>query len=177
MTTTSQTVAAELGISPLLVSDLSIEIYARACTRYEGTAAQLIAEGLIPDGFKWPKRTKYVSFEVGQFTYWVGRRRPRGMKGPMKAWAEGDYWHMQRSLVADEGTCWKAAQVYEKTIELAEVIRRDTPEWRRVFHLASKAKKDAQYMAFRQQLTGELKRGRGRPAKNTATPQTKGQSI
>jgi hypothetical protein len=52
MTTTSKAVAAGPGISPLLASDLFIEIYARAYTSYEGTAAQLIAEGLIPDGFK-----------------------------------------------------------------------------------------------------------------------------
>lgn len=41
-----------MGTAALIASDLIIEITPRAYTGYTGTAAQLIAEGLIPDGFK-----------------------------------------------------------------------------------------------------------------------------
>lgn len=153
-------------------ADLLITIRPRASTRYHGTAAQLIAEGLIPDGFKWPQRTSRTSFEIGKFTHWMGRCRPDGIKGPMAVWAEGDYWFLQRSLTADEGRGWNAAQLYEKSMELAEIMRRNTPEWSRTFHRAYETRKDAKYQAFRLQLLGEPKRGRGRPAKNAMTATT-----
>ena len=153
--------------------DLRVSIYPRACTRYHGTAAQLIAEGLIPDGFKWPQRTSRVSFEMGKFTHYMGRCRPDGIKGPMAVWVEGDYWFLQRSLTADEGRGWQAALLYEKTMELADLVRRNTPEWNRMFSRAWETRKDDKYQAFRLQLLGEPKRGRGRPVKNTTT-QTQG---
>lgn len=153
--------------------DLRVSIYPRACTRYHGTAAQLIAEGLIPDGFKWPHKASRISFEMGKFTHCMGRCRPDGFKGPMSAWAEGDYWYLQRGLTAEEGHGWHHAQLYEKTMELAAIIHRNTPEWSRTFHRAYETRKDAKYQAFRLQLLGEPKRGRGRPAKTAAT-QTQG---
>lgn len=156
-------------------TDLLITIYPRARTRYHGTAAQLIAEGLIPDGFKWPERSRRTSFEMGEFTHWMGRCRPSGIKGPMSIWAEGDYWFLDRSLTSDNGRGWRHAELYEKTMELAAIIRRNTPDWEREFFRAWETRKDDKYQAFRLQLLGEPKRGRGRPAKTT-TPQTQGAS-
>ena len=155
-------------------TDLLITIHPRASTRYHGTAAQLIAEGLIPDGFKWPHKAARASFEMGRFTHWMGRCRPDGIKGPMAVWTEGDYWFLQRSLTADEGRGWHQAQLYEKTMELADLVRRNTPEWNRMFSRAWDTRKDAKYQAFRLQLLGEPKRGRGRPAKTTTTVTTQG---
>lgn len=156
--------------------DLIISIHQRACTRYHGTAAQLIAEGLIPDGFEWPRKASRISFEIGKFTHWMGRCRPEGIKGPMSVWVEGDHWFLQRSLTADEGRGWDRAQLYEKTMELADLVRRNTPEWNRMFTRAWETRKDSKYQAFRLQLLGEPKRGRGRPAKNTNT-QSQGTSA
>lgn len=150
-------------------ADLLISIHPRACTRFHGTAAQLVAEGLIPDGFEWPRKASRASFEMGKFTHWLGRCRPEGVKGPMSIWTEGDYWCLQRSLIADEGKGGQAAQLYEKSMELAEIMRRNTPEWMRVFNRAWETRKDAKYQAFRLQLLGEPKRGRGRPAKTATT--------
>lgn len=162
---------ASHGTPTLAASDLLISIHPRACTRYHGTAAQLIAEGLIPDGLKWPHRASRVSFEMGKFTYHMGRCRPDGFKGPMSAWAEGDYWLLQRSLTAEEGHGLHHAQLYEKKMELANLIRRNTAEWMHTFNRAWETRKDDKYQAFRLQLLGEPKRGRGRPAKaSIATP-------
>lgn len=160
-----------------LHGDLRITIYPRACTRYYGTAAQLMAEGLIPGGFKWPNKASRVSFEMGAHTHYLHRCRPDGFKGPMSAWAEGDYWCLQRSLTADDGCGWYHAQLYEKTMELAAIIHRHTSEWQRTFHRAYETRKDAKYQAFRLQLLGEPKRGRGRPAKTAATSNTKTQGA
>lgn len=150
--------------------DIVISITPRAYTRYHGTAEQLVAEGLIPDGFKWPHKASRVSFEMGQFTHWMGRCRPDGIKGPMSIWTEGDYWFLQRSLTADNGHGYCKAQLYEKKMELAALIRRNTPEWQHVFHRAWAARHDDKYQSFRLQLLGEPKRGRGRPAKETTAP-------
>ena len=165
MTTTSKTVAAEPGISPLLVSDLTIQIFPLFCTIYHGTAAQLIAEGVIPDGFKWPTDSKRVDYELGKFTYWMGRCRPDGMKGPRSLWINGDYWFMQRSLTSEQGKGCYSSHIYAKKRELAEAIYRGTAEWSRVWSLAYEAKRDPLYMEFRQKITGKSKRGRpGKPA-------------
>lgn len=149
-------------------ADLLVTIHPRACTRYYGSAAQLIAEGLIPDGFQWPQRDRHVSFEVGPFTHWLTRCRPDGIKGPKSVWVDGDHWCLQRSLTADAGTGWQAARIYEKKMELADIVRRNTPEWERLFFRALETQKDARYQAFRQQLLGEPRR-RGRPAKTANT--------
>ena len=75
-------------------------------------------------------------------------------------------------MSADNGYGWHAAQLYEKKMELAEIIRRNTPEWHRLFSRAWETRKDAKYQAFRLQLLGEPKRGRGRPAKTATTSAT-----
>lgn len=149
--------------------DLLVSITPRAYTRYYGTSAQLTAEGLIPDGFKWPHKANRVSFEMGQFTHWMGRSRPAGIKGPMSIWTTGDYWFLQRSLTADEGSGFIKAQLYEKKMELADLVRRNTAEWEHVFNRAWKTRNDKKYQTFRLQLMGDPKRGRGRPAKAVIT--------
>lgn len=156
--------------------DLRISITPRFSTRYHGTAAQLIAEGLIPDGFEWPHRSNSASFTMGRFTHRLRRIRPDGIKGPMSIWIEGDYWFLQRSLVAEEGMGFQRALIYQKTQELADILYRQTAEWSRLFHRAYETSKDAKYQAFRLQLLGEPKRGRGRPAKHTTTLSTQGAS-
>lgn len=153
--------------------DLVISIHPRAYTRYHGTAAQLIAEGLIPEGFTWPQKAGRVSFEMGGFSYWTGRCRPDGIKGPMSIWVDGDYWFLQRSLTADEGTGWHRARIYEKTMELAGLLRCNTIEWNRLCNSAWETRKDTAYQLFRQRILGEPKRGRGRPTKHSSTTLTK----
>jgi hypothetical protein len=96
----------------------------------------------------------------------------------MSIWIEGDYWFLQRSLVSEEGMGFQRALIYQKTQELADILYRQTPEWNRLFYRAWETRKDTKYQAFRLQLLGEPKRGRGRPAKNTitTTPSTQGAS-
>lgn len=160
------------GTAALLASDLTIHVTPRAYTSYQGTAAQLIAEGLIPDGFKWPTGANRVTVTVGRFEHWIFRTRPEGHKGPMSSWVNGDCWHLRRSLANQPRNGFREADIYAKTMELAETIYRGTAEWNRTFYRAYETRKDDKYQAFRLQLLGEPKRGRGRPAKNTTTPAT-----
>jgi hypothetical protein len=167
---------ASSGAPALLASDLIIQITPRAHTEYQGTAEQLRAEGLIPDGFKWPTGTSRISCEVGKFSYWVGRKRPEGHKGPMSSWAGVDNWFLRRGLTSQERDGWRAADIYEKSMALAEVIRRGTPEYNRISNASWKARCDDKHQAFRSLVIPEPKRGRGRPSKTTTT-QTQGASA
>ncbi len=151
--------------SAILASDLLISIHPRAYTDYQGTAEQLRAEGLIPDGFKWPIGDRRISYEVGKFSYWMRRCRPDGIKGPKSIWVNGDYWFLRRELASQGRDGYRAADIYKKTKELAEIIRRGTHEWSRIANASWEARCDDKYMAFRNLLTGEPKRGRGRPSK------------
>ncbi|MBT9505511.1 hypothetical protein [Rhodoferax sp.] len=148
------------------VSDLVISITPRAHTEYRGTAAQLIAEGLIPDGFKWPVGSGRLYYKLGEFTFWLGRRRPEGHKGPMCSWMDGDYWFVRRGLTSQEWGGYQAADIYEKQQELAFVLYRGSPQFNFLFNRAYKARSDDKYMAFRNRLTGEPKPGRGRPSRS-----------
>ena len=145
---------ANTSTDALAVPDLIVRITPRFFTRYYGTAAQLVAEGLIPDGFTWPEGDTSVSFAEGKFSHLVGRCRPEGLKGPMRLWLHGDHWCVQRSLLADQGTGGRGARIYAKIIELAETLYSGSAEWQHTRHLAYVAKQDAQYMAFRHRLQG-----------------------
>lgn len=155
-------------------ADLLVLITPRAYTRYYGTAAQLVAEGLVPDGFQWPSGDRSVSFEIGLFTHDLARCRPDGIKGPKSVWTSGDYWRLQRGVTAENGKGFYRAQIYEKSMELQQIIHCNTPEWNQLFCRAWEAQKDTKYQAFRLQVLGEPKRGRGRPAKAAASTQAKG---
>lgn len=167
---------ASSGASALLASDLIIEITPRWISRFRGTSAQLVAEGLIPKDFEWPYRTQTKKWKVGDYEYSVQRCRIPGVKGPMSIWVDGDFWVLDYEPI--KKSCnYRDHLIYTKTTELAEIIHRQTPEWSRQFHRAYEAKKDDKYMAFRNLLTGGPKRGRGQPAKNTTTQQPRGASA
>ena len=65
-------------------------------TYFEGTRAQLEAEGLVPPGLEWPARAYRTFWQDEGFFCLLCRQRPAGMKGPMKAWIEGDNWVLSR---------------------------------------------------------------------------------
>lgn len=137
------------GNVALRAYDLTIHITPRAYTEYYGTAAQLIAEGLIPDGFKWPDGVRHVTIEVGDFCHWIGRR-PDGHKGPMSSWTSGDYWSLRRSLISQSRDSGRTAELYAKKQELADIIYRGTPEYSRIANASWKAHCDDKYQAFRE---------------------------
>lgn len=154
LTTTIQSVSA---------SDLQIEIIPRAYTQYQETAAQLVAEGLIPDGFKWPIGSTRVTIEVGKFSLWIGRKRPDGHKGPMSSWTSGDFWFVRRELASNKRDGWRDADIYAKSKELADIIYRGTSAYASIANASWKARLDEQYQAFRSLVIPQTKRGRGRP--------------
>lgn len=162
-----------MGASALLASDLVVEITPRWVCRFRGTRAQLIAEGLIPDDFKWPTRTQRQSWEVGDYEYSLQRCRIPGSKGPMSIWVDGDFWVLDYEPIK-KPHAWQDFLIHTKRRELAEIIRCQSPEWCHQSFRAQAAKQDGKYMNFMNQLTGGLKPSRTRATKKTSTHITQG---
>lgn len=161
--------------APALVQDLIIEITPRGPTVFRGTAEQLRAEGLIPDGFIWPNGDESTQFNLGQFSCALRRCRPDGTQGPKSAWTSGDYWCLRRGLASQPIRGFQANEIFEATAAMLEAVKRATPwgEW--IQRRALAARRDRRYSEFRQQLLGEQKRKPGRPyKKSTTTAQTQG---
>ena len=149
----------------LAASDLLIAIQPRGFTDIHGTSAQLCAEGLIPDGFKWPSRTERVSWTNEKFSFSVARSRPPGTKGPMSTWIAGDYWSLERCLNVDRLEVIRFAEIYKRSCELNAAILFGSAECCRLGERVSVAWQDSAYTAFRQRILGDDPRGPGRPRK------------
>lgn len=158
--------AADLTATAALTEDgpapeLCIEIWRDAWAEYEGTAAQLIAEGLIPDRFKWPKAATDAYWEVNGFKYWLRRTRPRGHKGPIKSWLELDNWRI-RVTAAGRDYHWCARRALaRKAEELRTEYHRQPGE---VLIRYWAARDDDAFQAFKLLVPGLVLPGRGRKA-------------
>ena len=132
---------------------------------YEGTRAQLEAEGVIPPGTQWPQGKRRAHWHAGGLRFWLSRTRPEGLKGPMSAWVSGDWW-LLRCEAPDEGnpTNWRIRNL-EKA--LAHEIRESSPaahearkvQWSRYWA----ARKDDAFQAFKA-LTVPARKKPGRPS-------------
>ncbi len=153
--------------------ELKIQIWQDEYAEFEGTAAQLVAEGLIPDGFKWPRAAADVRWEANGFSYWLRRTRPEGHKGPMRSWLGMDHWFV-RVYVTGRDREWHAnREVQLKAEELRAVIRSHTVEGEREERANSarywKAHDDKAFQAFKRLIPGLVPPKRGRKPKSSAT--------
>ena len=91
------TVAEVINATPPALGEreLHITIWHDEFARLEGSAAQLVAEGFIPEGFEWPRARVDSQWEANGFDYWLRRTRPEGWKGSMKSWSEVDNWFIR----------------------------------------------------------------------------------
>lgn len=69
---------------------INLRPYGWQTWEYEGTRAQLEAEGVIPAGTEWPQHRNTAQWEDGRVRWSLSRTRPNGMKGPMRLWTTGD---------------------------------------------------------------------------------------
>lgn len=134
---------------------------------FEGSRAQLEAEGVIPAGTQWPEAARILRYEAGRFRYLLCRRRPDGMKGPMKVWTAGDWWSLRCELI--DGPDLETLRIREKKRELAEAIYSQSPagrrEWDVHFQRYWKAHKDEAFQAFKAKFAPQREK-RGRPARS-----------
>ena len=132
--------ATKYPIPPeLIASDLVVRIRPRDFTTWEGSSAQLKAEGLIPEGFEWPQGQWDRTWSSNRWHYWLRRCRPPGLKGPMRLWVNGDWWDLRRTRPCDQGS----ALIYERRQELEREFWRQSNR-----ALVLKASKDKRFRAF-----------------------------
>lgn len=138
-----------LTVTPeLLASDVQVAIYPRDVSLWRGGAEQLKAEGLIPETFEWPEGTQFKTWEADGFSYCLGRRRPPAFKGPMKAWATGDWWQLNVSLSSQKGRGSADGLIYEKKRELELALWRQTSSYNEMFRKYWKAQRDGAFQRF-----------------------------
>lgn len=131
---------------------------------FEGTRAQLEAEGVIPPGTVWPETgTKPVCWTAGPLKYHLQRKRPDGMKGPMRLWVNGDWWCLVCTPAKGEDVLQQS--VNEARRELERLTRLQTPEGQRAVNRlcarAAKADFDSAFQAFKALVPGLVPPRRG----------------
>jgi hypothetical protein len=154
------------------VGELRIRIHRDSIAWFEGTAASLIAEGLVPDGLEWPRGACTARFwEANGLRYQLRRQRPDGHKGPMKSWLELDNWCVLSTALDRE---WSARTKLERKAEelRAEYRRRLTAagaaEWEAEGRRYWAAFDDRKFQAFKALIPGLIPPRRGRKAKSAA---------
>lgn len=153
--------------------ELRIEIYLDDWARFEGTAAQLIAEGLIPKGFEWPLAATDKEWEANGLKYRVRRTRPEGHKGPMRSWLELDNWFVRISVVGRDYHWHTRRRLERKAQALAAEVYHHTPagsrEWSAKWNRYMEANRDKAFQAFKTLIPGLVPPKRGRKPKSEAT--------
>lgn len=150
--------------------ELHIEIWRDEFFDFEGTALQLEAEGLIPQGFEWPSGRDSKNWEANGFDCSMHRSRPAGHKGPMSSWLELDNWCI-RVRVTGRDFFWRERQQLARK---AEELRADyyrltaagSREWDKKWSRHYATLKDEAFQAFKAKVPGLIppKRGRKRAA-------------
>lgn len=160
-------------------AELRIDIRRDERVRFVGTAAQLIAEGLIPEGFVWPQAAAGRRWEASGFAYCLRRTRPEGHKGPMRSWLALDHWCLRVEVIGRDPS-WTARRALERKVEALRVeCHEHTPTGRRErdarFKRYLRAQRDPAYQAFKTLVPGLVPPKRGR--KSCGTTQHNAQGV
>lgn len=163
---------AEQKLVPL--DELTIDIWPDWEVRYYGTSAQLTADGLIPDGLKWPQERERREWKSGGCTYSIQRRRPDSYKGRVRCWDEVDSWCISVQVTGRRGSGWDDHLRLKKAELALEAARHSvSPEGQRAasqrWRLSFEARKDKAFQQFMRRVPGLVPPKRGRPAKQSAS--------
>lgn len=136
-------------------------------SKFVGSRAMLEAEGIIPDGTKWPDGYDDLYWQSGQFDYWLRRQRPEGAKGPRRIFADVDWWCLRWELTNAPSPAERA--IMRKTQALNDEIYRHSAkgreEWAKNFGRYLETTKDDRFQAFKALIPGLVRPKRGRPRK------------
>lgn len=111
---------ATCSASPTCAGELMITVFRDERLWYEGTAAQLIDEGLIPKGFEWPQARARKEWAANGFEYSLRRARPKDHKGPLRSWMEADNWCLHVWVAGRDYHRWRAERKLERKAEEVE---------------------------------------------------------
>lgn len=145
--------------------ELHIEIWVGFSVRYEGSRAQLEAEGVIPEGTEWPEGTDRVDWQSGRLDVALRRCRPPGMKGPKKLWTHGDWWCLDIGDSSDTRNPFEREfRLKQKELERLRYLQTSSgraemnDQWKRYRAAAH----DEQFQAFKALIPALAPRSRGR---------------
>jgi len=148
---------------------IDIRPYGIDCWEYEGTRAQLEAEGVIPRETKWPEGVHCLYWKDDRFRWSLRRHRPADLKkGPMKLWANGDWWCLQCSDLHNRSN---ARRVADMKRALADELYRQTTAgqlaWEAAMMHYLRARHDKAFRAFKALIPGLVPPKRGRKPSST----------
>jgi hypothetical protein len=165
---------ATMHAAPFSDRELRIEIWPDEWADYIGAAAHLQAEGLIPEGFEWPRAADHERWEAGGFTYWLRRVRPEGHKGPMRSWLALDHWCLRVWVAGRDYAWYTGQQLARKAAALKAEFHRHTPQGRREWDALCKrywaACSDRHFQSFKALVPGLVPPKRGRKPRATELP-------
>ena len=134
---------------------------------YQGTQAQLQAEGIIPAETEWPRGRESVLWEDGRYLWCLRRTRPDDLKGPMRLWTSGDWWSLRCDLL--NGPDIAMLRVIRKQRELIDEVYRQSAaghqagidRMKRFFA----SEEDKVFQAFKEKIPGLIPPKRSRKVK------------
>lgn len=149
--------------------ELHIEFTRDESARFVGSAAQLLAEGLIPKGFKWPEGSRVEHWKAGGLLWRLYRVRPEGHKGSKRSWMEIDNWMIQSWQDVDRLAA-KRRRIERRAEELKELYFREcTFEGAKLDDEAKnrfvRALSDDAFQSFKSRIPALVRPKRGRKPK------------
>lgn len=137
---------------------------------FEGTRAELEAEGLIPDGFEWPEGRECTYWQSNVQSFELMRHRPPGHRGTQRTWLECDWWFVRVRLL--DGPGWKEIQIRQKKAEIAELEWKFSAAGERaikaMYSRLDAAGADRDFQAFKARLPGLSNKRKGKHARTVA---------
>ena len=152
--------------------ELRINLWRDNVVMFEGTAAQLQAEGVIPDELEWPRAAADANWEAGGFDYSLCRCRPAGHKGPMSSWLALDNWRIRIGVIGRDYRWGIRRSLERKAEELrADYYRHTTAgarEWEANWRRYWQTVEDKRFQKFKALIPGLIPPKRGRKPRQSA---------
>jgi hypothetical protein len=171
-----QTSTATTGGQPLNINEpeMVIEWSKGYWFAFQGTRAQLEAEGVVPAGLNWPTGRREASLITGGRRYLLRRCGIPGAKQSIGEWSFGDWWRVH-VLHIDPNRL--DPELERCTNELHAMIHARTPQGRAEFNakyrLYYAACEDEKFQAFKALIPALIpppRKRRGRPLKAVTSP-------
>lgn len=145
---------------PNTVAEVEILIFQDSYVAYHGTHAQLVNEGLIPEGKALPNKDEQIAWRQGAYEFALRRVRPEGHKGPKRSWHALDFWCLEVYSTAHPSSEVRHRKLLRLAFEVqAKLMQAGQPD--RLLALYRQAMDDTAYQAFRRRIPGLMPAPRG----------------
>lgn len=161
--------SAAAAHEPQAERELTVELNPYGCDfwEYQGTRAQLEAEGVIPAAVEWPATgVRSVEWQDGRMRFSLRRIRPAWLKGPMRLWVNGDWWALRCDLIGGPDTSQRRLIRMRRDVE-REAYRQSPAgqrAWDELWRRFRAAERDSAFQVFKARVPGLTPPRRGRRA-------------